>query len=91
MDFVPQLILSRSKRPGKTGPIGKSGLQQTRPQSLKLLQATGHALFPPKVGDRPMGVSKPQYAQKPDQQDLAQDRKAVNKEGNQAASNGCFD
>jgi methyl coenzyme M reductase subunit C len=38
-----------------------------------------------------MGVHQPQQAQEPDEDNLAEDRIAVDEEGNGAAYNGSFD
>ena len=38
-----------------------------------------------------MGVGKPQQAQEPDEDNLAEDRIAVDQEGNEAAHNGSLD
>jgi len=53
--------------------------------------------FPPNLSSAPearnrlMGVREPQQAQEPDEDNLADDRIAVDEEGNHAANNGSFD
>jgi hypothetical protein len=48
-------------------------------------------LSPPQSGYCLSRVREPQEAQKPNQHDLTNDRKAIDEEGNGTANHGCFD
>ena len=62
-----------------------------QPPRAALSQASTGALSSPQVRDRLVGVNEPQQAQEPNEDDLAEEGVAVDKEGNRTANDGRFD
>jgi len=93
LNLAPELPRERTAMSiGITAANESRRAQQQEPGDLSLNRSAPSSEPPsPQSLERQSGTRKPQQAEDPDDDNLADNRNTVDEEGNESANNGCFD